>query len=130
MAGEDRSQRATPRRREKARERGQVVRSRELPSALTLLAVAALIRWGQAGGVFVWGDLLRRVLDLASRGDLAVVTPLFNWTAWGLFHWAAPAMAMAWCISALGVTAQGGFVISPLALSPNLSRLNPVNNLS
>jgi flagellar biosynthetic protein FlhB len=130
MAGEDRSQRATPRRREKARERGQVVRSRELPSALTLLAVAALLRWGQAGGISVWRDLLRSVLDTASHGDLAVVTPLFNWTALGLLHWAGPAIATAWCISALGVVAQGGFVISPLALSPNLSRLNPVNNLS
>ena len=130
MAGEDRSQRATPRRREKARERGQVVRSRELPSALTLLAVAALLRWGQAGGISAWGDLLRRVVDAATRGDLATVTPLFNWTAWGLLRWAAPAMAVAWCISALGLMAQGGFVLSPLALSPNLSRLNPVNNLS
>lgn len=130
MAGEDRSQRATPRRREKARERGQVVRSRELPSALTLLAVAALLRWGQAGGISVWRDLLRSVLDTASHGDLAVMTPLFNWTALGLLRWAGPAIATAWCISILGVVAQGGFVISPLALSPNLSRLNPVNNLS
>jgi flagellar biosynthetic protein FlhB len=130
MAGEDRSQRATPRRREKARERGQVVRSRELPSALTLLAVAILLRWGRSGGISAWRNSFRRVLNAAVSGDLTVMTPLMHWTAWELVRWTAPALALAWCISALGVMAQGGFVLSPLALSPNLSRLNPVNNLS
>ncbi len=130
MPGEDRSQRATPHRREKAREQGQVVRSRDLPSALTLLAVAALLRFGQSGWIAGWKDLLRHLLEAVSHGDLIVMAPLVNWTAWATFRWAAPALALAWCISAFGLVAQGGFVFSPLALGPKFDRLNPVNNLS
>lgn len=130
MPGEDRSERATPRRRQQARERGQVVRSRELPSALTLLAVALLLRWGQSGWVSIWRDLLRHLLAATAHGDLRSLTASVNWTAWGAVRWAAPPLALAWCISAFGLLAQGGFVLSPLALEPNWSRLNPVNNMS
>ena len=130
MAGEDRSQRATPRRREKARERGQVVRSRELPSALTLLAVAALLRWGQPGWISTWRVLFRDLLASVSRGDLNGMTPDIASTGWVIIRWAAPAILLAWCISAAGLLAQGGFVLSPLALGPNFGRLNPVNNIS
>ena len=129
MAGEDRSQRATPKRREKARERGQIVRSRDLPSALALLAVAALVRFGFSGGLDGWRALFRQFLDSGSQRDLVAATLVSN-TAHGLFAWALPGLALAWCISALGLLAQGGFVLSPLALSPNLSRLNPASNLS
>jgi len=130
MPGEDRSERATPRRRQQARERGQVVRSRELPSALTLLAVAMLFRWGQSGWVVVWRDLLRHLLDATSHGNLASLASVVNLTAWGALRWAGPPLALAWCISAFGLLAQGGLVVSPLALQPNLSRLNPFNNIT
>jgi flagellar biosynthesis protein FlhB len=129
MPGEDRSERATPRRRQQARERGQVVRSRELPSALTLLAVALLLRWGQSGWVSIWRDLLRHLLDATSHGDIASLAPVANWTAWGVVRWTAPPLVMAWCISAFGLLAQGGFVVSPLALEPKWARLNPASNI-
>ncbi|MGA8220411.1 MAG: EscU/YscU/HrcU family type III secretion system export apparatus switch protein [Candidatus Acidiferrales bacterium] len=130
MPGEDRSERATPRKRQQARERGQVVRSRELPSALTLLAVSLLLRWGQSGWVAIWRDLLRHLLAATAHGDIASLASVINLTAWGAVRWAGPPLAMAWCISAFGLLAQGGFVVSPLALGPNWARLNPVNNIS
>ncbi|MGD0426558.1 MAG: EscU/YscU/HrcU family type III secretion system export apparatus switch protein [Candidatus Acidiferrales bacterium] len=130
MADEDKSQPGSPKRREQARERGQVVRSRDLPSALALLAVASLLRWGQSGWVPVWRDLLRHLLAASSRSDMRIVTPLLNWTAWGVIRWAAPAMAAAWGISLFGMVAQSGFVFSPKAMELSFSRFNPVNNVS
>jgi flagellar biosynthetic protein FlhB len=130
MPGEDRSERATPRRRRQARERGQLVRSRELPSALTLLAVVLLLRWAQGDWVPFWRDLLRHLLDATSHGDIASLAPVENWTAWGVLRWTAPPLAMAWCISAFGLLAQGGFVVSPLALELKWARLNPASNIS
>lgn len=129
MADEDKSQRATPKRREKARERGQVVRSRELPSALTLLAVAALLRWGLAGWIPAWRDLFRNLLAQASAGDMTAAIGALNPTAWSVVRWAAPPLALAWTISMMGFLAQSGFVFSPQALQLSAGRLNPVNNL-
>ena len=130
MPEDDKSQPGSPRRREKARERGQVVRSRELPSALGLLTVALLLRWGQSGWVQVWRDLFRHLLAESSRADLQTISALMNWTAWGVVRWAAGPMAAAWGISAFGLFAQSGFVFSPKALEISFTRLNPVNNLS
>ena len=69
MADEQRSERATPKRRQKALERGQMVRSRELPSALTLLGVAALLRSAEGGGLPIWRDLFRHLLAAGREGQ-------------------------------------------------------------
>jgi flagellar biosynthetic protein FlhB len=130
MADEQRTERATPKRREKALERGQLVRSRELPSALTLLAVASLLRWGNRGFLPVWRDLLRHLLTSGSRADLSSVASILAWTAWGTARWVFPPFAVAWGVSAMGLVTQGGFVFTPLAFEPKWERLNPVNNMS
>jgi flagellar biosynthesis protein FlhB len=130
MADEQRTERATPRRREKARERGQMVRSRELPSALTLLAVAALLRWANGGFLPAWSGLFRHLLATGSRTDLVNMASILDWTAWGIARWVLPPLALAWGVSVMGLITQGGFVFTPLALDPKWDRLNPVNNIS
>ena len=130
MADEQRTERATPRRREKARERGQLVRSRELPSALTLLAVAALLRWANGGFLPAWSGLLRHLLATGSRADLASMASILDWTAWGIARWVLPPLGLAWGVSVMGLITQGGFVVTPLAFQPKWDRLNPVNNIS
>jgi flagellar biosynthetic protein FlhB len=130
MADEQRTERATPRRREKARERGQLVRSRELPSSLTLLAVAALLRWANGGFLPAWSGLLRHLLATGSRTDLASMASILDWTAWGIARWVLPPLGLAWGVSVMGLIAQGGFVVTPLAFEPKWDRLNPVNNIS
>ena len=130
MADEQRTERATPRRREKALERGQLVRSRELPSALTLLAVAALLRWGNGGFLPVWRDLFRHLLATSSRADANNTASILAWTAWGTARWVFPPFAVAWTVSAMGLLTQGGLVFTPLAFEPKWDRLNPANNIS
>ena len=129
MADEQRTERATPKRREKAREQGQLVRSRELPSALTLLGVAALLRFGQAGWISSWRDLFRHLLASSSLAEMNSVTPLLNATGTSAVRWAAPPLALAWCVSASALFLQGGFVFAPAAFEPKWTRFNPVNNL-
>jgi flagellar biosynthesis protein FlhB len=130
MADEQRTERATPKRREKAREQGQLVRSRELPSALTLLGVAALIRFGQAGWISSWRDLFRHLLAASSEPELASITPILSATGGSALRWAAPPLMLAWCVSACALFVQGGFVFAPAAFQPNIERFNPINNLS
>ncbi|HTV59225.1 MAG TPA: EscU/YscU/HrcU family type III secretion system export apparatus switch protein [Verrucomicrobiae bacterium] len=130
MADEQRTERATPRRRQKAREQGQLVRSRELPAAFTLLGIAFLFHWRQGSWIEPWRDLLRHLLDASARADLSTISPLLLWTASGAARWAAPPLILAWTVSAAFLMAQGGFVIAPEALQPKFDRLNPINNIS
>jgi len=129
VADENRTEQATPRRREKARERGQVARSRELPSALALLTVTVLV-WGQAEVCRrQWRQFLAQTLSL-SMNDLHQYAGLLQGMALLVFRWAAPPLLLSCLIAAGGVLVQGGLVFAPKALSLNLGKLNPATNLS
>src|SRR5215831_457191 len=129
MAGEQRTERATPKRREKAREQGQLVRSRELPSALTLLGIAALLHWSQTGWVTPWRDLFRHLLSASLQPEMQTISPLLNLAGVGAVRWATAPLALAWTLSALALLLQGGFVFAPAAFEPKWQRFNPANNI-
>ena len=128
MADESRTEQATPRRREKARERGQVARSRELPSALALLTLTMLVWWQAEVWRLQWREFLARTLPLPSS-DMKAYLTLLQRTALLTFRWAAPPLLLSWLIAAGGVVAQGGFVLAPAALSPKPEKLSPASNL-
>ncbi|MGD0125011.1 MAG: EscU/YscU/HrcU family type III secretion system export apparatus switch protein [Terriglobia bacterium] len=128
MADESKTEQATPRRREKAREKGQVARSRELPSALALLTVTFLV-WGQAEvWKLQWRDFLAHNLLLPSD-DMKAYLTLLQRTAMLAIRWGAPPLLMCWLVAAGGIAAQGGFVLAPAALEPKPEKLNPASNL-
>ena len=122
---------ATQQRKTKARQKGDVVRSRELLSAAALLA--GLLTLGAAVKPFVtaWNEVLARSLqlglgDVQARGlDRAVMRIL------------APSLLPAGVILAasfgvalfVGVAQSGGLQVHGEALSFKFERLNPVTNL-
>ena len=128
MADESKTERATPRRREKARERGQVARSRELPSALALLMVTVLVWWQAEVWRLQWRDFLARTLPLSSS-DGQDMARLLQQTAILAIRWAGPPLLLSWLLAFGGVVAQGGFVLAPKALALNPQKLNPAANL-
>ena len=128
MADESKTEQATPRRREKAREQGQVARSRELSSALALLTLTMLVWWQAEVWRIQWREFLARTLPLPSDDMKAYVTILQR-TAMLIFRWGAPPLLLSWLLAAVGVAAQGGFVLAPAALSLKPEKLNPASNL-
>ena len=130
MAQDNRTEKATARRREKAREEGQVVRSRELSGALALLAVIMTLAWQP---LLSWRDQWRalwaELLSQANSGNIQSVTPLLQEAARMVARWTLPAMGAALGVSALAGIAQGGVLFSPKALKPKFSRFNPASNL-
>src|SRR5208283_960854 len=66
MADQNKTEKATPRRRQKARERGQVARSRDLVAGIGTMAAVMLLAWQLPAFVGDWRSLLRRNLDLAT----------------------------------------------------------------
>jgi len=127
MPDQSKTERATPRRRQKARSEGQVVRSRDLVAGLGTMAAVALLAAELPGFAAEWRGLLRRLLDAAAtHPDRAV-------PAWrselGIFHGVALTAALSWLAATAGGVAQGGMVFAPSALSPSLDRLNPSSRL-
>jgi flagellar biosynthetic protein FlhB len=124
---QERSHPATPRRLEQAREEGQVARSRELTTALLLLAAAGAALWG-GPAIGAWaGGLLRRGLAFDRAGAFESATALAH--AGGLvadtFVVLVPALALLGAVAVAAPLALGGWLFTFKPLEPDLQRLSP-----
>src|SRR4051794_40487286 len=127
MAGQggeadDRTEAATPRRLEKAREQGQVALSREVPS-LAVLAAGALVL-GMAAPEAARGLSGRLSALLAHAHELEPLAAL-RLAALAALAAAAPFALVALVAGTAGVLAQTGFLVNGRALLPDPARLSP-----
>ena len=127
MADQSKTEQATPRRRQKAREQGQVARSRDLVAALGSVSAVVFVAWQLPAFVADWRGLLRRDLNFAALRP-EQLQPVWRSDA-ALFHGVMLAAGLSWLIATLGGVAQGGLVFAPTALAPSLNRLNPVSRI-
>lgn len=128
MANANKTEQATPRRRQKAREQGQVVRSRELVASLATMAMGVLL-WTQLRSFpAAWRNLLRQGLDRASSADFGSVffSAIGNFA---VFRGIAIAFVLTWIVAALAAVSQGGLVFAPSGLAPAWSRLSPAKQV-
>ena len=128
MAGE-KTEQPTPRRRLKAREQGQVPRSRELSNALATLAALFVLAWQIDKATAHWAQYTRHALTVAMSSDLKPETELLPRTVWFALRWSAAPIGAAWLTAAVVSLAQGGLVFSPASLAFNPSRLSPAAKL-
>ncbi|MHC5004552.1 MAG: EscU/YscU/HrcU family type III secretion system export apparatus switch protein, partial [Planctomycetota bacterium] len=125
----ERTEEATPRRRQEARDEGNVAKSQDFSAALLLLA-ASLGLWAAASMMLSHGaTLLGQVLggDFVSdpvtpQGLWPLVTYLGRWSVQVL----APLMLIVWVAGALTNVLQIGWLFAPKALQPKLSKLDPI----
>jgi flagellar biosynthetic protein FlhB len=129
MAGDNRTEKPTPRRRQKAREKGQVARSREVASGVATLAALGFLAWQAAGFAAEWRALFRRLLATAASGEIGFQIPFLTWSGVVVVHGAAAAGLASWALATASSLAQGGLVLAPTALAPNLERMNPAAKL-
>ncbi|KVN23609.1 flagellar biosynthetic protein FlhB [Burkholderia pyrrocinia] len=127
----DRTEAATPRRREKAREEGQVARSRELAS-FALLAAGFYGAWLLSGPI---GTHLRTMLRGAFTFDRAIafdtnrmLTAAGSASLEGLAA-LAPLLAMMGLAALLAPMALGGWLVSSKTFELKFDRLNPISGL-
>jgi flagellar biosynthetic protein FlhB len=129
MPESNKTEQATPRKRQKAREQGQVTRSRELTSAVAMFAVAGMLSLTAEQAAHHWTDFFRNVLDAANTNEFDASGPLLFWTSIEAFRWIIPILASALAVTLAAGYAQGGFVFSPEALSIKPERLSPASKL-
>ena len=129
MADSSKTESATPRRRQQAREKGQLTRSRELSAALSFIAAGAILAVVMRGAGSHWTDFYRRMMYLASEESVEPNGPILFWTSVEAFRWTVPIMVPVLLVSLASGFAQGGFVFAPSALTPNFDRLNPASRI-
>lgn len=127
MADQNKTEQATPKRREKAREQGQVARSRELPSILAIVGAVAALCFMSRDAVTHWTLFYRNVLDSAATGDFQSSGPIFFWSSIEVFRWIVPVLLTSLVLSVAAGLAQGGFSIAPEALMLKFERFNPAS---
>jgi flagellar biosynthesis protein FlhB len=121
---EDRTEQATPRRRQKAREKGQLARSRELVS---MSATAGILFVFYMAGTSIMKNitgLTGRLLSLRYGTDPITVMRSASLETMLIL---APFFAAAVMFALFSSVAQGGFLFKPLAF--DASKLNPLTGL-
>lgn len=134
MAG-DRTEQATPQRREKARKEGDILHSRELSSAAAMLAGVVVLGGAAARFAASWQEALAGFLSFGNSALWEASTQQPVTTA--LLHlglsilipvgWLAAAVAAAALLS--GVAQTGGVHVHPQLIGFKFERVNPVSNL-
>lgn len=130
-SAEERTLPATPRRRQKAREEGQILRSRELSSTAVLVGGGAVL-------FVAGGSLYHQIVSLLSNGLSLSTQDMFNTAA--MFRHCldlagAGAMVLAQFFSVVmlcavaGSIAIGGWSLTAKRIFPDSSRLNPIEGI-
>jgi len=125
MAQDNKTEQATPRRRERAREKGQVARSRDLIGACSGIAATFVLFTMMSSFPQAWRGFLHACLDGAAFGNLRMdALPPFLAHS-GLFTATAAALGFGWIVAISSALAQGGLVFAPTSLLPAGSRISP-----
>ena len=129
MAEANQTEQATPRRREKAREKGQIARSRDLIGAASGMAATFVLFSLMSSFPLAWRGFFHDCLEGAVSGNLRMeaLTPFLTHS--GLFVATGAALALGWIVALSSALAQGGLVFAPTSLLPNASRISPAAKL-
>ena len=126
---QEKTEPATPKKRQEARKKGQVAQSREIASVAVLLGALTVFYFG---GGWMFGQLAevtRFILRQMADVHLGVEsTRTLLWTLFGrIVLVLAPLMLVVAFAGVASNVAQFGFMLTGEALSPKLSKLNPLN---
>lgn len=127
MGDEDKQFEATPRKLEQARKEGQVVKSKDFSTAISLLVIFSAIYglspfiWHQVSKLFV---LCYEQIPNQHLSDIGLPY-IFTITTASMVLIIAPVLFIAWLVAILADFIQVGPLVSTAPLSPKLDKLNP-----
>ncbi|MBI3591989.1 MAG: flagellar biosynthesis protein FlhB, partial [Nitrospirae bacterium] len=127
---DERTEQATPRRRQKAREKGEVPRSRDLTGLMPLWVVFAYFSFGG----FMFTTLLSYLRTALKRGfDVSLnevsFVEIFRADSVNAGMLMAPLFGLMLALVTAAHFLQTGFLISPAPLTPDFSKINPLQGI-
>ncbi len=127
----DKTEAPTPRRRQEARDNGQIARSNDLTAAALMLSAVMLVSWYGTNIVGTMRTLMQSMLGTESLSDFrpptlgsSLLEILYN------VGFALGPILIGLMLAAIAVNiAQVGFFLSPQRITPKLEMLNPTRGL-
>lgn len=122
---------ATPFRRQKAREEGQVAKSNDLASAIMLIAALLALMWAGRGMAEFLGDYTIAQLGEppSVEVDLRLATVAWSRAMSGLAKSFLPLFGVLVVVALAANIGQVGFLFLPAKLAPDPNRINPLKGL-
>lgn len=128
----DKTEKATPKKRQDLRKKGQVMQSRELPANLILLIMFISIK---IFGNFIFQES-RKVFNMFftdtsafNLQDPSEIMRLITFSVIQIAKMSAPFFIIAMLVGAIGTYVQIGFLFTTEPLKPKFSNLNPMKGL-
>jgi flagellar biosynthetic protein FlhB len=129
VSAPEKTEKATPKRRDEAREKGQVARSTDLNGAVVLLAAVVALGAFGPGAFDELAGSMRQTLRLAADPE-AVSGPglasILRESGWSVIRAAGPIAVVCLVAGVLVNVAQVRLRLTPKALLPDPKRLNPL----
>ena len=128
-SGEEKTEKATPKKLKESRKEGQVARTQDLGAWVSVLFVALALHWLAGMGLERVRALLVTAIDAASSAD---EHDMFSVLKSGSAMTMVMAVALGACVMVLGVgsaVAQGGLFFATKAMKPKWSRLDPIKGI-
>jgi flagellar biosynthetic protein FlhB len=131
-SGQERTERATPRKQQESRDKGIVPRSRELNTVALLVAGSAGALMLGGGVIASLGDLMRTSFrfDHARATDAAGLTAALGDGFFAAFNALLPLLGLLIVITLVASVAIGGLHFSPKALSFQWERVSPMKGMA
>ena len=129
--GQERTEDATPRRLQQAREKGQVARSKELASVSVLVVGSVALMWFGEGLARALFNIMGRLFDL-QREEIFDQTKLFDIALGSMGALLLPLLLILFVLfvaALIGAAGVGGISFSAEAAMPKLSKMNPLSGL-
>ncbi|MBV8370892.1 MAG: flagellar biosynthesis protein FlhB [Candidatus Eremiobacteraeota bacterium] len=129
MARPDATEKATPKRRREARERGQVARSQDIGGSAIFLAIVIALHAGFMAALGAGAQAFQVALTHAGAHDELTISSVGGLFAGAMLPY-APLLAMAFgaavVLAVVANVLQFGLLFSPALLAPNFGKLNPL----
>ena len=128
----ERTEKASPRRRQKAEQEGDRPRSRELLSAAALLAGSVALGWAARSWLPLWSGTYQDAIALMRAPNMsgeALSLTMRNMIVVGATPCLLVMLSAAGASLAVAMMQNRGMRFQPAAIAPKWSRLNPVENV-
>ena len=123
---------ATPKRRQQARKSGNVARSQDLSGAVILLGATLLLYVILMPTLGKFKVLLETLLDGSTVVSLSAPTAIrtaITYAAGGGARILLPILLVMWVVAYLANFCQIGWLLAPNSIKPSLSKINPISGL-
>jgi flagellar biosynthesis protein FlhB len=131
MPRDDKTEKATPKRRQESRKKGQVAKSQDLGGAAVVLAALFALTWiGPAVVTTIASSMRDAFTHVAHSGDITTSSGLGNLTMTimnTLLSTVGPIAGVCVAVGVIANVAQAGFRPSFTAIKPDFKRVNPAS---